>query len=223
VPAQTQSSHDLSSPLIYMRAAQVPHELTEGSSLGGLVSLLGMLVSAVLVYVHVCRFLTPHLRTEVQLERAQDTLILHVELTMERLPCRFSSIDLFDVTGTKLLNLSEGSGASITKQRVSSADGHPLADRENETWHDEEEVPERPPPTTLDEAVHSKELVFVLYGVPWCPHTKALQEVWTKLDEMSDDNHLEEIIALAHVDCVTSAAMCQSQMVTAYPSVRLYR
>ena len=42
---------------------------------------------------------------------------------MESLPCRFSSIDLFDETGTKRLNITH----NLAKIRVSSVDGHVLS------------------------------------------------------------------------------------------------
>ena len=140
---------------------QVPRELTEGSALGGLVSLAGLLLSGYLVYVHIARFCTTSVKTDVQLERSQGELHLRFELTMERLPCRFSSVDLFDETGTKRLNLS----ASIDKQRVSSKDGRLLSSAVAEAWHDEEPVVEKALPTSLDEAVNQREIVVVLYGV----------------------------------------------------------
>ena len=54
-------------------------------------------------------------------------------LPMERLPCRFASVDLFDETGTKRLNIT----LSIRKTRLSALDGSHLPDAAPEVWTDE--------------------------------------------------------------------------------------
>ena len=119
---------------------KVPKELTESTSLGGAVSLLGVAVSLCLVYCNTRDFLTTGTRTDLKLDGGDDELIgLHFKITMERLPCRFTSVDLFDETGTKRLNIT----SDIQKQRVSS-DGEFLGDAAPELWT-EDSAPEPHP------------------------------------------------------------------------------
>ena len=55
---------------------------------------------------------------------ADSTVDVSFNITMERLPCRFASVDLFDETGTKRLNIT----LSIRKTRLSALDGSHLPD-----------------------------------------------------------------------------------------------
>ena len=86
---------------------RVPKELTEGNALGGVVSLVGILCSAFLVYSNAVSYLTTAVRTKLVLDlNTEDHIELAFNITMEGLPCRFTAIDFFDVTGTKRLNIS---------------------------------------------------------------------------------------------------------------------
>ena len=110
---------------------RVPKELTEGNALGGVVSLVGILCSAFLVYSNAASYLTTAVRTKLVLDlNTEDHIELAFNITMEGLPCRFTAIDFFDVTGTKRLNISR----DIMKVRVSSTDGHILGMDEEEEW-----------------------------------------------------------------------------------------
>ena len=64
---------------------------------------------------------------------ADSTVDVSFNITMERLPCRFASVDLFDETGTKRLNIT----LSIRKTRLSALDGSHLPDAAPEVWTDE--------------------------------------------------------------------------------------
>ena len=86
---------------------RVPKELTEGNALGGVVSLVGIVCSAFLVYSNAATYLTTAVRTKLVLDlNTEDHIELAFNITMEGLPCRFTAIDFFDVTGTKRLNIS---------------------------------------------------------------------------------------------------------------------
>ena len=86
---------------------RVPKELTEGNALGGVVSLVGIVCSAFLVYSNAAAYLTTAVRTKLVLDlNTEDHIELAFNITMEGLPCRFTAIDFFDVTGTKRLNIS---------------------------------------------------------------------------------------------------------------------
>ena len=80
-------------------------------------------------------YFNPAVRTELVLDGfADEPMWLSFNITMERLPCRFSSVDMFDETGHKRLNIT----SDLFKMRVSTDDGHVLGPAEPELWTDEE-------------------------------------------------------------------------------------
>jgi len=113
---------------------KVPKEITEGTWLGGVVSITGVLVMALLVASLTQTYRTATVKTELMLDRPADSMVdVSFNITMERLPCRFASVDLFDETGTKRLNIT----LSIRKTRLSALDGSHLPDAAPEVWTDE--------------------------------------------------------------------------------------
>ena len=145
---------------------RVPKELTEGNALGGVVSLVGIVCSAFLVYSNAASYLTTAVRTKLVLDlNTEDHIELAFNITMEGLPCRFTAIDFFDVTGTKRLNISR----DIMKVRVSSTDGHILGMGEEEEWisdveHDDPEEAHELASLIAEEAEGDEEDVPMLTG-----------------------------------------------------------
>jgi hypothetical protein len=181
---------------------KVPRELTEGTSLGGALSLLGIAAAVCLSYIHTASYLRPAVQTKLVLDAQEEPLlVLSLNVTLERLPCRFTSVDLFDETGSKRLNISD---KNLIKLRVSGADGHVLGADDAEIWTDERtgevdawhvtggeaetEAKELSPDDAafvntldargFDAAVSSKQLVLVAFGAPWCPWSQRLQPAW---------------------------------------------
>jgi len=116
---------------------KVPRDITEGTWLGGVVSIVGVLVTLALAGSLTQSYRTVRVKTELVLDKTSDSYVeLTFNITMERLPCRFTSIDLFDETGTKRLNITQ----AIVRERISSVDGHVLSDEEAEVWTDEPDL-----------------------------------------------------------------------------------
>jgi hypothetical protein len=82
-----------------------------------------------------CSYFNPSTRTALILDgEADEPVFLTFNITMERLPCRFSSVDMFDETGVKRLNIT----SDVVKLRVSSIDqSHVLGPDDTEEWTDE--------------------------------------------------------------------------------------
>ena len=115
---------------------RVPKELTEGNALGGVVSLVGILCSAFLVYSNAASYFTTAVRTKLVLDlNTEDHIELAFNITMEGLPCRFMAIDFFDVTGTKRLNISRDimkvrrPGPPVSTSRAAPCDASSAAPR----------------------------------------------------------------------------------------------
>lgn len=82
---------------------KLPAELSEASAVGGaisivaIVSMLALLVSNTHAYFSST---TTQTRLELDLDTSE-SLLITFNITMQRLPCRFASVDLFDESGTR--------------------------------------------------------------------------------------------------------------------------
>ena len=106
----------------------------------------------------------------------------------ERLPCQFASVDVSDVMGTSLTNVTK----EILKFKVQPDTGARqefFMDTPRSVSHEEmnqDEVDHHmSSPTTLpqltnqdfDGYVKSADLVMVAFGAPWCPWSQRLEPV----------------------------------------------
>ena len=214
---------------------KLPRELTEATQLGGIVSLVGIATAILLTYANTVAYLTTSKHTKLVLDLQTDEYIdLIFNVTLERLPCRFTSLDLFDETGTKRLNVS---GSDIVKQRVSSETGEHLGPDESEVWEDLEhddaedaadentgarkgDVPQLDA-DGLAALLQKTTLTVVAYGAPWCPWSRRLEPVWQSLYQSMEPELWE--IGIARVDCTANQELCSEQHVSAFPTVRVYR
>ncbi|KAJ1617015.1 endoplasmic reticulum-golgi intermediate compartment-domain-containing protein, partial [Pavlovales sp. CCMP2436] len=97
---------------------RVPSDLTKGTPTGGLLSLFAAAVMAWLFCADLALFFKVHWAHEVRLDQVYDQAIrVNMNITMLRMPCRFVSVDIFDVMGASVLNVSSG----IHRERVLSS------------------------------------------------------------------------------------------------------
>ena len=226
---------------------KVPKELTEGTTLGGVVSLVGILVSVWLVYSNAVNYFQTSVHTKLVLDlNTEDNIELAFNITMDGLPCRFAAVDFFDETGTKRLNITQ----DISKLRVSSNDGHILGPGDEEEWikdveHDDPEEAQQlaqmireevggeiegheqevPAITTdgFEKFANSKDIVMIAYGAPWCPWSRRMEPVWKALHLTVVSSEMGRFVGLGRVDCTVEKQLCSSQQVSAFPTLRIYR
>jgi hypothetical protein len=128
----------------------VPRDLTDATRLGGALSLACAAIISYLFVSNLNSFLLVQTETDVALDTSGDTYVrcplfrphhasptntvvrhclrrsalsqmrVTFNITMERLPCQFASVDLYDVMGTSLPNVT----AQITKFKVAPDQGH---------------------------------------------------------------------------------------------------
>ena len=81
-------------------------------------------------------------------------------------------------------------------------------------------VPERRPVTTTkDEFLAVQDeggTMLVLFGAPWCGHSKALQPVWQQLRAAYPKY-------VTQVDCVAEPVLCKAHAIRAYPTIAMVR
>ena len=131
---------------------KVPRDLTEATTSGGTISLIASLVMAYLWFVNFTAYLTVTQSTSIVLDSSDEKkLQLNFNVTLHHLPCRFASLDIVDVMGTHLQNVS----ANILKTRV-DASGRIVAHAPNQA-----QVGGRPSPSPLTFLTHTLTLTHL--------------------------------------------------------------
>jgi len=212
---------------------KVPADLTEATLAGGTISLLSSLAMAYLFVSNFRSFLQIETVTSVRLDESQEKKIqINFNVTLHHLPCRFASVDIADVMGTHLQNVS----ANIVKTRL-DADGGVLgraAARPRPVEHAVARsvdlgvpVPKVSPELDVDgmrEAARSRKLVLVNYYAPWCPWSRRLQPVWEEAYANVMQKPFARDVLMAKADCTgAGATLCREQHIHAFPTVRVYR
>jgi len=218
---------------------KVPRDLTDATRLGGALSLACAGLMTYLFVSNIADYLKMTTITDVALDDTGDTTMrLFFNVTMERLPCRFASVDLFDVMGTALTNIS----TEIVKKRVAPGFGHleefhvdvPRAVKHEVLDKDEVEVMaqfaanENLPELSndnFDTFVNNFDLVLVAFGAPWCPWSQRLEPVWMKTHREIKLAPYANQVRVAKVDCTAANAqqVCQKQHIHAFPTIRVFR
>jgi len=87
---------------------KVPKDLTDATRAGGAISLATAVLMAYLFVSNIADFLTVSTTTDVALDDStEDHMRIYFNITMERLPCQFASVDVSDVMGTSLTNVTQ--------------------------------------------------------------------------------------------------------------------
>lgn len=211
---------------------KVPRDLTEATTGGGTLSLASTVIMVYLFYTNFSAFLTVNTRTSIMLDSSNEKkLQINFNVTLHHLPCQYASLDIVDVMGTHIQNVS----SNVLKTRV-GADGGLLGHvfREPKAvvtaeprGGKAEDVPQVSP--ELDEVsfmklAKAKKLLLVNFYAPWCPWSQRLAPVWEEAyaNVMKGEHSFDAWMAKA--DCTgASQQLCQRQHVHAFPTVRVYR
>jgi len=216
---------------------KVPRDLTDGTRTGGALSLACAGLMLYLFISNIAAYMKMTTTTDVVLDDTGDRhMRLFFNITMERLPCQFASVDLHDVMGTSLTNVT----AEIVKFRVAPDAGHlqefyveaPRALKHEQLKDEEVEaltaMPESVPMLTennFDAFVSGHDLALVAFGAPWCPWSQRLEPVWRKTYEELKQQPYAQQVRMGRVDCTAPDAqqLCHKQHIHAFPTIRVYR
>mmetsp|Transcript_5408 Transcript_5408/g.17930 ORF Transcript_5408/g.17930 Transcript_5408/m.17930 type:complete len:483 (+) Transcript_5408:76-1524(+) len=217
---------------------KVPRDLTDATRLGGAISLATAFLMAYLFLSNIAEFMSVRSSTDVALDDSTEAKMrIYFNITMERLPCQFASVDVSDVMGTSLTNVTQ----HIIKFKVAPEAGHRKAeyyrerddDVEHEVLDDEEQGYLDTLPATLpqlndhsfEQTIKSYDLVLVAFGAPWCPWSQRLDPVWRKTWELLKQKPYRDHVRIGKVDCTASDShsTCQKHHIHAFPTIRIYR
>ena len=213
---------------------KVPRDLTEATVTGGTLSLISSLIMAYLFCTNFSQYLTVDTATSIVLDSSDEKkLQLNFNVTLYNLPCRYASLDIADVMGTHLQNVS----ANILKTRVTETGaiiGHaPTVPRQ--VKHAEPlsmgvadpNAPKLAPDLDMQAfltAVKERQLVMVNFYAPWCPWSRRLQPVWEQAYSNIVRQPYGNQVLMAKADCTAGGQeLCQKQHIHAFPTVKVYR
>ncbi|KAG8464048.1 hypothetical protein KFE25_000216 [Diacronema lutheri] len=214
---------------------KVPRDLTEATLAGGGLSLISTIIMAYLFISNIAQYLSTTHVTTIVLDRSDDKrLQINFNVTLPHLACRFASVDVSDVMGTQILNVSR----SIQKAHI-DGDGRFVGlveDRPRELVYAEPQKRGAADAAaghsvsvtdiaTFEALIGKSDLVLVNFYAPWCPWSQRLAPVWEEATEELSHKPFAHAVTMAKVDCTSSSAseLCRAQHVHAFPSIRIYR
>ena len=98
---------------------KLPKDLTEPTFMGAFVSFLCTVVLAMLCMTEVGKYMTVQTKSDmlVDVSHHDDRLNINVDIVFPRMPCDVLSLDVQDVMGTHIVDIS----GSLFKKKLSSA------------------------------------------------------------------------------------------------------
>ena len=171
-------------------------------------------------------------KTAIVLDKSLESkLQINFNVTLHALACRYASLDIADVMGTHLQNVT----SNIIKTRI-DRDGRVLGraakDAKKLVYAEPRGAPEHVPQVSPElsqkdfmSAVTAKKLVMVNFYAPWCPWSRRLTPVWEEAFHEIMKTPEGNDVSFGKVDCTGQEGqdLCQAQHVHAFPTIKIYR
>lgn len=160
---------------------KLPRDLTHGTVHGGFLSVLALLLISLVFVFELWTYVAGEVETSVMLDTNREKLLqINFKISMLRLPCEFTSVDVWDYLGNNQLDLTKNIHKTMVTgprgERILGAwdDGNP-----HTAGNSDDEVAR--PEIGLDESEELKEAnfkasleanhwSFVDFYAPWCIH-----------------------------------------------------
>lgn len=159
---------------------KLPRDLTHGTSHGGVLSLLAIVLIAVVFLLELSSYLAGEVETAVILDtNRQDTLQINFRITVMQLPCEYASVDVWDYLGNNRLDLSRDIHKTMVTGQFGEkilgafsdgsehSSGYNAVEAKAEIGRDESELLTR---ANFDEETGKNAWSFIDFYAPWCIH-----------------------------------------------------
>jgi len=210
---------------------KIPQDLTESTLPGISLSMCGTVVMVLLFILEFNSYLTIMTATDIVLDEGNDEMLtINFNITIADMPCRFATVDVSDMTGTKRHNVTK----NVDKWRLDHA-GRNLGFYEHKEIEYVDDAADVPMPDSEAEShlldshddmegfLDEHHLVMVNFHAPWCIWCQRLEPVWTRTAKTLPSLHFGQRVRLAHVDCTENAELCQEHHIRAYPTIIVYK
>jgi len=211
---------------------KIPKDLTEASSHGACLSLVGIVFMLGVFMMELWAFLSVNYTTDVILDPNTEKMIrVSFDISVFDLPCDYVSLDVVDVLGTR----KEGVTQNINKWGLNK---HGVAEDYKGRNDDNSNLLKIDEHHNLDDlkkdgeqAVHvdaenfdnylaQNKYVFANFYAPWCIWCQRLEPVWEALAEKIEKDG--KPVSIIKIDCVKNHHFCIQHRVQAFPTLRFY-
>lgn len=212
---------------------KIPITMEEATPQGTIFSIVAMAFMVLLFHIELYFFLASSIETMVVLDQPGDTFLrISFNVTMLDLPCEYVAVDVLDVLGTNIMNVTKmidkwtvdpGGvlGAYQGRNRLQSeikmfdekhvdlvalhANGVHVVPLNEENF-----------PVWLEE----HEFTFVDFYAPWCIWCQRLAPTWEALAEEQESK--ASPVTIVSVDCDEQVDLCMKYKIQAFPAMRLF-
>lgn len=210
---------------------KLPRDLTHGTSHGGVLSMLAVALIFVVFMFELWTYLAGEVETSVMLDTNSEKLLqINFRITALRLPCEFTSVDVWDYLGNTRLDISKHlhktmvAGAMGEKILGAYADGNDYSAGEIREEYkaqiglsESEEINE----SNFNQKLSENHWSFVDFYAPWCIHCVKLAPTWEAFAKTVHDKDIH--VKVFKVDCTKNEFLCRSQQIAGYPTLRVYK
>ncbi len=222
---------------IYRR---IPKDLTEATALGGIVTIVAIIILLILAISEIRNFLKVDIITSVLVDHSEDaTFQMNFNVTIKGLSCEFAAIDLKNIIGRDREDIDDKTVHKFTldgtwqgyatknEQEFNYDTGKTNKDHYGNAKHAIELTPDK-----FQQALDDFEVLLVNFHAPWCPHCRDFAPIYEHAAEMvkekaphTIDAHHKHSAALGTVDCTerNNIELCRKNHVQAFPTVRVFR
>lgn len=210
---------------------------------GGTLTVVAYVLMVALAIMEFSSYLTTKTSTSVVMDVNQDeSLMLHFNITMLDIPCKFTAVDVYDAFGWERQNVTY----NILKTRIHVINGNLVDgdshDSDDDSIEHEDDAKQnmRRPIELDDEGHHALDLVgskgfeeelkthdytFMNFYAPWCSHCRALAPTWEKAAAQFDEidfRHRNVKAKFSSINCEKYQDVCQKYRIRAFPSLLLF-
>lgn len=210
---------------------KLPRDLTHGTSHGGILSVLAIAVIALVFLFELWSYLAGEVETAVMLDTNREPLLqINFKITTLRLPCEFTSVDVWDYLGNTRLDLSKDIHKTIVTGRMgqkilgSYSDGNAFSSGDSpeevkaQIGMNEAELINS---DNFEQKIAANKWSFVDFYAPWCIHCVKLSPTWEAFAKTVHDKDIH--VKVFKVDCTKNDFLCKQQQINGYPTLRVYQ